>query len=439
VTDEPGSDRRARTRWRVALAALVLFLSTGALYRLASAPALSNASDPLLIVPSSLSLLHDGDLDLSEFGSAIDPTFYGVVLLDGRPYNRYPVGTSLLILPVVWTADQLLPATETPMVRALWIASIAAKVLAALSVALLYVLLVELTDRPWLALALALTFGFATVHLPIHAGGLFTHNAVIPVLLAALLLLVVDDGRHAAWAALPLVLAFTTRPTCAPVIVLLSAFVAYHRPQAWRTYALLGATCVVAFVAWALWVYGTVLPPYYFSYDHTAPYVMSLPRFAQGLVGHLVSPNRGLFMFTPVLVFSLWGMAAACSSRSPHAALYRTLAVGVVLHWIMISFLARKWWAGWSVGPRHLAEIVPLLVVLLVPAIDAVRTSSRSVKLAIAPIAAAAFLWGLFVAMHGATSPAPLFWNASPTNVDEHPERVWDWHDMQILRGVAWW
>ncbi|HXJ35105.1 MAG TPA: hypothetical protein VMS22_13825, partial [Candidatus Eisenbacteria bacterium] len=281
--------------------------------------------------------------------------------------------------------------------------------------------------------------GFATVHLPIHAGGLFTHNAVIPVLLAALLLLVMYDGRHAVWAALALALAFVTRPTCAPVIVVLSAFVAVHRPQAWPRYALLGATSAAAFVAWSLWMYGTVLPPYYFSYDSTSPYVMSLSRFAQGLAGHLVSPNRGLFVFTPILVFSLWGMAAAFGSRSPHAALYRTLAVGIVVYWVMISFLARKWWAGWSFGPRHLAEIVPLLVVLLVPAIDAFRTSSRSVQLAIAPLAAATFLWSLFVAVHGATSPAPLYWNASPANVDQHPERVWDWRDMQILRGVVRW
>ncbi|MGH7893230.1 MAG: hypothetical protein ACREQL_01095 [Candidatus Binatia bacterium] len=86
----------------MAATALSLFLLTGVLYRPATVPGLSNASDPLLIVPSSLSLLHDGDLDLSAFGTAVDPTFYGVLFVDGRPYNRYPVGTSLLVLPVVW-------------------------------------------------------------------------------------------------------------------------------------------------------------------------------------------------------------------------------------------------------------------------------------------------------------------------------------------------
>jgi hypothetical protein len=185
-------------------------------------------------------------------------------------------------------------------------------------------------------------------------------------------------------------------------------------------------------------MYGTFLPPYYIGYDHTSPYVMSAGRFAQGLLGHLVSPNRGVFVFSPVLVFALPGIVWALRSRGPHAAFYRTLGLIVIVHWIMISVMARKWWAGWSFGPRHVVEIFPLLIILLVPAIDAFRASSRRTQTLVAPLAAAAFAWSLFVAVHGATSTAPQGWSASPQNVDDHPERVWDWHDMQILRGTAW-
>jgi len=425
-------------RWRVAALALVLFALTLALYRQASAPALYNTTDPLLIVPSSLSLLHDGDLDLSEFGSAVDPEFYGVVLIDGRPYNRYPVGTSLLILPIVWFADHVLPPSETPMALALRIASIAAKVLAAVSVALLFVLLVELTGEPRLALGLALVFGFATVHLPIHAGGLFTHNAVIPEILVALLLLVEPDRRLVALAALPLAAAFVTRPTSAPVIACLSLYVARHRPEAWPRYALYGGLLGALFVAWSLWMYGALLPPYYVSYDGSSPYVMSASRFAEGLVGHLVSPNRGLFAFTPIVAFALWGMLRALGARSPRAAFYRALSLAVVVHWVTISLIARKWWAGWSFGPRHVVEILPLLIVLLVPAIDAFRGSSRRVRAVLAPVAAAALAWSLFVAIHSATSAEPQAWSAVPVSVDEHPERIWDWRDLQVLRGTRW-
>jgi hypothetical protein len=417
-----------------AATALALFLLVLAVYRLVTVPELYNRSDPLLIVPSTLSLLHDGDLDLSEYGEAIDPAFHGVIFLDGRPYNRYPIGASLVILPLVLIADRMLPPTPTPMAHALAIAAIVAKVLAAASVALLFLLLLELTGRRGLALGLALVFAFATVHFSIHAGGLFTHNVVIPLVLIALWLLVRRDGRHAAVAAVPLAAAFVTRPTCAPVIALLGIYVARHRPRSLPPFVLVGASMAVLFVGWSLWMYGMPLPPYYVSYDHTSPYVMSVGRFAQGLVGHLVSPNRGVFVFTPILVFSVWGMAHALRSRAPDAALHRTLALAVLAHWIMISILARKWWAGWSFGPRHVVEIFPLLVVLLVPAIDALRASSRRTRALIVPLAAATLAWSLFVAVRGATAHGPIAWNRLPQNVDEHPERVWDWRDLQILR-----
>ncbi len=430
--------RVAPPRARVWATALALFVVSVALYRLVDVPERSNVSDPLLIVPTSLSLLHDGDLDLGEFGDAIDPAFYGVVFVDGRPYNRYPVGTSVLVLPIVWLADRLLPPAATPMAHALEIAAIAAKVLAASAVALVFLVLVELEASLRIAVTLALVFGFATVHFPIHAGGLFTHNAVIPLLLIALLLIVRRDGRWAGLAALPLGFAFATRPTCAPVVAGLAWYVARHRPMALPLFLLLGAVLGAAFVRWSWWTYGTPLPAYYWSYDDTSAYVMSLGRFAQGLVGHLVSPNRGVLVFTPILAFSLWGMVHAFRSSDRHAPLLRTLSVIVIVHWLMISVVARKWWAGWSFGPRHVVEIVPLLLVLLLPAIDAFRTSSRRVQACVVPSAAVALAWSLFVAVHGATSPAPAAWSSSPLDVDRHPERVWDWHDMQILRGASW-
>ena len=414
--------------------AVALFVLALAVYRLVTVPELYNRSDPLLIVPTTLSILHDGDLDLSEYGDEIDPAFHGVLFLDGRPYNRYPIGASLVILPLVLVADRVLPPSPMPMAHALAIAAIVAKVLAAASVALLFVLLVELTGRRSLALALALVFAFATVHFSIHAGGLFTHNVVIPLLLIALCLLVQRDVGVVAASAVPLAAAFATRPTCAPVIALLAVHVARHRRHAFPAFALLGTAIAALFVGWSLWMYGMPLPPYYVSYDHTAPYVMSVGRFAQGLIGHLVSPNRGVFVFTPILIFSVWGMARALRSRTPDTALDRTLALAVLAHWIMISVLARKWWAGWSFGPRHVVEIFPLLVVLLVPAIDAWRASSRRTRTLVAPLAAATLAWSLFVAVRGATAHGPISWNRLPENVDEHPERVWDWRDLQILR-----
>ena len=58
-------------------------------------------------------------------------------------------------------------------------------------------------------------------------------------------------------------------------------------------------------------------------------------------------------------------------------------------------------------------------------------------RTAVASVGVLAVAWGLFVAVYGANATAPHLWNAQPRSVDVHPERLWDWHDMQIMRGTG--
>jgi hypothetical protein len=155
------------------------------------------------------------------------------------------------------------------------------------------------------------------------------------------------------------------------------------------------------------------------------------------LVGNLVSPNRGLFVFVPVFLFSVWGMVEAFRSSGRHAVLLQALAIAVVAHWVMISSISSKWWAGWSFGPRNFMDVLPLFVVLLVPAIDAFGEPPARARAAVGSVASLAVAWGLFVAVYGANAIGPQSWNFQPLDIDLHPERLWDWHDMQIMRGTG--
>ena len=89
----------------------------------------------------------------------------------------------------------------------------------------------------------------------------------------------------------------------------------------------------------------------------------ALTPLAEGLAGLLVSPSRGLFVYSPVLLFSLAG-AAAVGRDGPPA--LRALAAGAALVFVLTSKWI-MWWGGHTWGPRLLADTLPILCILLGP------------------------------------------------------------------------
>jgi hypothetical protein len=183
------------------------------------------------------------------------------------------------------------------------------------------------------------------------------------------------------------------------------------------------------FLAWNLKLYGSPLAPYYM------PGRIGVSGGLPGaLAGNLVSPSRGLLVFSPVLLFSAVGVALEASTKRLNR-LDRSLLVILGLHWVAISAFP-KWWGGWSYGPRFASDVLPYLVYFLIPVL-AWLGQPRT------PAVVAVFFWVAvaasgFIHYRGASDRATFDWNAWPANVDADPSRVWDWRDPQFLRGAAW-
>ncbi len=86
----------------------------------------------------------------------------------------------------------------------------------------------------------------------------------------------------------------------------------------------------------------------------------------------LLSPELGLFFFSPLLLCGLFGVALLPKN---------TRAVVVVVIGAFLLFIAgfRGWRGGWSVGPRYISELAGLLSVTAVLALE--RLSSSSARL----------------------------------------------------------
>lgn len=106
----------------------------------------------------------------------------------------------------------------------------------------------------------------------------------------------------------------------------------------------------------------------------------SLPtRFAGGLTGLLVSPSRGLLVFSPFVALAIPGVVAAVRRRD---ALRCALAVGVTLV-LGLNAGYVDWWGASCWGPRRLLEILPAIVIL---GVDPSWRDKRPPWLRIAPV-----------------------------------------------------
>jgi hypothetical protein len=152
------------------------------------------------------------------------------------------------------------------------------------------------------------------------------------------------------------------------------------------------------------------------------------------LAGHLISPSRGIFIFSPVLIFSIYEIAFGIKKRE-FGPLDWFLLLILLVHWIVISSFS-KWWGGFSFGPRYFSDMVPYLIYFLILGVARILQSKGMKKIILISIFFCFVGISFGVHFRGANDWDVYRWNSEPIDVDVKPERVWDWGDIQFLRGI---
>ena len=94
-----------------------------------------------------------------------------------------------------------------------------------------------------------------------------------------------------------------------------------------------------------------------------SPDLWSTPMLT-GLVGNLVSPSRGLLIYSPVLIFGLVGIVL--SFRDKKFIAFRPLGVAFLVQ-LIVAAKWFDWWGGWTYGNSNLADATLFLLLSLVP------------------------------------------------------------------------
>lgn len=404
----------------------------------------SSSFDSRWAIHTTMSLLKEGNLDLDEYQQLIEAEqYYGVYRINGHLYNVYPPGASLLALPYVAFMETFYKRTlalnlaeyigiHFPRGLEIFIAS----QFVAFTAVLIYLIGMLFLEQRRAALLLAGIFAFGTSAWSTASRALWQHgpSALMLALALYLFLLAQKYPRYAVFciplASLPLAFSFIIRPTNSVPILLLTLLIAaqYRKSLLWYG---LGCVGVLApFGLWNLAVYHALLPPYYLAGSQLRFHL----GLVEGLLGTLFSPSRGLFTFTPILLLAVYGIILKIRQRRMKFLDY-TLLTLLVCHWALTS-AHPHWWGGHSYGPRYFTDVLPYFIYFLIPVLEELLRRNNRQKPGLAICFGGLLLISVLIHWRGATNWDVHYWNTIPVNVDDQPSRVWDWGDLQFLRGL---
>ena len=356
------------------------------------------AGDTLPARYQPLILWHDGTLDLDANARLVahghpttppagrpayadgqvtyfEPSTYWIIhTRQNQLASLYPVVTPLLVAPLYAPAVIWLDAHgwEQPRVDrvAELMEKVSASLLASLASVLMYLLLRR--ERTRWSLPLALAFAFGTNTWMTSSQALWQHGTGELLIVLALLLVVApaSNVRTAALGAVCVLMA-ANRP---PDVLIAGAFVLFNVWSCRRNalWLLAGAAVpLTALLYYNLNFIGHVAGGYALG---KAPNEVFFRRDWSGVAGLLVSPTRGLLVFTPFLVFVPAGLIQRLRAPSSR---WLAVALSFAAAAQLLIYSQTDWRAGVSWGPRYLTDLLPVLVWMLAPAPLVLRPVAR--------------------------------------------------------------
>jgi hypothetical protein len=302
------------------------------------------------------SLVQEGNFDLDEYPE-VEPPFARPAA-DHR-VSIYPPVSPLLAAPVFAAARAVFALDENGTAVA---GKAAAALLSGLAAGALFMAVGLRRPRDDAALA-ALVFALGT-SVWSTSQALWQHPAALLFLCLTLVCLVraEHDPAWAGRAGLPLALTVAARHADVALALAIAAGIAGRWPRRVPAFLLWAAAPIALLLAYDTRYFGAPL---------TVGFAGAAGRFTAGLgpghAGLLVSPAKGLFVFTPIAAIALAGVVRAI--RGGARALASTLLGAAAAHWALMG-LWGEWHGGRAWGPRLMTDALPLLFLFLPEGMD---------------------------------------------------------------------
>ena len=358
---------------------------------------------------------------------------------DGYYANTFGIGAALMVLPVYALINLFTDITSNYWW--LWYGTkFTVSLLSAATATLIFLTLRDsLRDAnasPWLAVLPALAFALGSCAWSMSSQSLWQHAPFdFWLALGAYFFL----GRHrehlggALAVGVAAGMATLCRPTGVLFVVVLGVYYLIFSRRQFALFALGGLPFAAAFFWYNQYYFGGALI--------TAQQVVAGERqddlwgtpLWRGVAGLLISPSRGLFIFSPVFLFGVVGAYLAWKELPRYRAYVALQVVATLM--LLTTAVHHNWTGGWSFGPRTMVDVSLLLALLMLPVMQ--KTFAK-------PLLCAAFIallgYSAAVQFIGVSTFNYWSWNnrdKQDIDLPQYRHRLWSVSDNQLAHYVT--
>lgn len=378
----------------------------------------------------SLSLLREGNLDLNEFAEIQDykkeTGLLATYEVNGRLLSSFPVGSAFFgaLFYKLGMNFGLSTYDNGLIILEKW----AAANIMALASGLFWILLLG-TGAPFFSRFLAwAAFAFASPNWTPCSQGLWQHGSAEVMLIASLLFLIFgkenSSGARYLFSGVFLGLSVFMRPTTAALLPVWAVLIFWEKRKT-VLYFIIGALIgIIPIIIYHVVYFGNIFGGGYFRLMQEGRY-FSVFRPWYFLMAHLFSPSRGVLIFMPIFILSVFSFFPKFREHKPErydARLWGFSALALLC--VVISY--KKWWSGYGYGPRYWAEMIPFLCLLLLPSLNFLIKKKLSLVIVLLLLGYCVFIQALGAWRYDEG------WDGS-VKVDKNPEACWNVYNSVIF------
>ena len=425
---------------------LFLFIIISIIYNLNLRPISCGDTVPASMLP--FSILENRSLFLDQFylyfKSAYFPIYF-VMETKGHYLSSYPIVTPTLITPIYVIPYLLLKIIQYPMdlfnpgflAIVYMLEKLSASLIAAISGIFVYLSLKMLLNRKT-ALVGVIIYAFATNTWATSSQALWQHGLVELLLSMMVYLILINEKTKSSnnyiYLGVLTGLFIFNRPVDSPLLLPILYYIVISSKRNILSYLIAMFLSAAPFMFYNFYYFGNLFGGYGNLLSQFSLSSANMINF----MGLLISPSRGLFVYSPILILSILGYAKIGRVLNARIRTLFCIFAFSILIQIVVYSCFRVWWAGWSYGPRFLTGMLPLLTILLgLYLTDHVSFRYLNTRKMVTLIFIFLLIsFSVFTQLVGVFCYPNGNWDSDPYNVDLHPERVWDIKDTQIMRSL---